>query len=192
MEPRSPGANPSTAYIESIVDLVKSGDKHSYAELIRTFEKRIYTYCYCILKSREETEDAVQEIFIKAYQDISLYRKQVSFSAWLYKVAYHYCLDQLRKRSRRQRLVHAWKEKQYLDHHESSNMELESLLDMLSPEERNLLLLKVIEQYSYEEISEIMDCKPAALRKKFERLRKKLIQNKRTMEGKKNEILRSN
>ncbi|MOA63640.1 Sigma-70, region 4 [compost metagenome] len=48
----------------------------------------------------------------------------------------------------------------------------------LSSEESNLLILKVVEQYSFEEMGKIMGCNPATLRKKFERLRKKLVQQK--------------
>ncbi|XOK61724.1 RNA polymerase sigma factor [Paenibacillus elgii] len=183
MERPSPGAakveyNPEV--IQSAIDRVKSGDKQAFAILIREFEKKIYTYCFCMLKSREGAEDAVQDIFIKTYQNLARYEKQASFSTWLYKIAYHHCLDQLRKQSRWQQLISLYRERQSIlfssyDHKEQA---IQELLMPLNREERNILLLKVVEQYSFEEMGQIMDCKPATLRQKYARLRKKLLKQK--------------
>lgn len=183
LNPRAKEEDNDTMDIEFVVNRVKSGDKQAYAILIRKFEKKIYTYCYCILKSREEAEDALQEIFIKAYQDIDRYEERVTFSAWLYKIAYHHCLDQIRKQSRWQRLVSLYQEQQtpfYDNYNKQVGIEqtVHELLMPLNREEKNILLLKVVEQYSFEEIGQIMDCKSATLRKKYERLRKKLHQQK--------------
>ncbi|GIO30465.1 MULTISPECIES: RNA polymerase sigma factor [Paenibacillus] len=194
MERFSPGAG-GPDDIEAVVEKVKSGDKQSYAVIIRAFEHQMYTYCYYILKNREEAEDALQDIFIKVYQSITKYNRQVSFSSWLYKVAYYHCLDQLRKKSRRKKLIDDQKEMQPLDDYRQTNAEraAEELLMNLKPEERHLMLLKVVEQYSFEEIAEIMDSKPATLRKKYERIRKKLIQQKRKEGGLTHErMVRSN
>lgn len=178
MERSTPGVNQmdNQDELESVIDQVKTGDQQAYTIVIRTFEKKIYTYCYCILKSREEAEDAVQEIFLKAYQEIDRYEKRVSFSAWLYKIAYHHCLDQIRKQNRWKRLVSLYQERQYHAFDNTSEQVVTELLMHLNREERNILLLKVVEQYSFEEMGQIMDCKPATLRKKYERLRKKLIE----------------
>ncbi|ERI07814.1 Sigma-70 region 2 [Aneurinibacillus aneurinilyticus ATCC 12856] len=183
LNPRAKEEDNDTMDIEFVVNRVKSGDKQAYAILIRKFEKKIYTYCYCILKSREEAEDALQEIFIKAYQDIDRYEERETFSAWLYKIAYHHCLDQIRKQSRWQRLVSLYQEQQtlfYDNYNKQAGIEqaIHELLMPLNREEKNILLLKVVEQYSFEEIGQIMDCKSATLRKKYERLRKKLHQQK--------------
>lgn len=64
MERFSPGAGEPDE-IEAVVEKVKNGDRQAYAVIIRAFEHQIYTYCYYILKNREEAEDALQDIFIK-------------------------------------------------------------------------------------------------------------------------------
>ncbi|MEC0208139.1 sigma-70 family RNA polymerase sigma factor [Paenibacillus ehimensis] len=184
MERPSPGAEKiayNSEVIESAIDQVKSGDKQAYAFIIREFEKKIYTYCYCILKSREGAEDATQDIFIKAYQNIDRYEKQAPFSRWLYKIAYYHCLDQIRKQSRWQQLVSLYRERQSLlfSSYDNTEQAVHELLTHLNREERNILLLKVVEQYSFEEIGQIMDCKPATLRQKYARLRKKLTKQKK-------------
>lgn len=55
---------------------------------------------------------------------------------------------------------------------------INELLDHLSLEEKQILLLRALEEYSYDEIADIMDLNPTTVRKKYERLRKKLIQKR--------------
>lgn len=171
--------------IEPYVIEAQKGDKEAFAVIIRTFERQIYTYCYYMLKNREEAEDALQEIFIKLYRSIQKYEHQVSFSSWLYKIAYYHCMDMFRKKSRQKKTLFLQKEIQELEHqHLQENIpEVEQLLMSLKLEEKHLVLLRAVEQYSFEEIGQIMECKPATLRKKYERIRKKLIREKKSRGG---------
>ncbi|NUU74373.1 RNA polymerase sigma factor [Paenibacillus xylanilyticus] len=172
--------------IEAIVEDAKKGNKDAFVVIIREFERQIYTYCYYILKNREEAEDALQEVFIKVYRSIHKYEQQVSFKSWLYKVAYYHCLDMSRKTIRLKRKTLSLQNELQLmeEHRQSANVaEVEELLMNLKREEKNLVLLRAVEQYSFEEIGQIMDCKPATLRKKYERVRRKLIQQKKIKGG---------
>ncbi|WP_256706929.1 RNA polymerase sigma factor [Paenibacillus sp. FSL R7-0337] len=179
MEQGNPGGPPESKKIEEAIHQVHAGDRQAFTTIITEYERKIYTYCYYLLRNREEAEDAVQDIFVKVYQQLRRYEKRVSFSAWLYKVAYHHCLDQLRRRKRRSRLLSLYK-LQLMTHQQELPEEppVDRILENLTSEERGLLILRVIEQYSFEEISMITGSSSAALRKKYERLRKKLIQQK--------------
>ena len=195
MERRSPGVQVNQTIIEEAIDQVLAGNREAYRTIIQAYERKIYTYCYYILRSHEEAEDAVQDIFVKVYQELRRYEKRVSFNAWLYKVAYHHCLDQIRKRKRRNRLLSLYKEQQSKAYYNPNDEEpLQKLfMDNLTSEESNLLILKVVEQYSFEEMGQIMDCNSATLRKKFERLRKKLVRQRMNEGGSPHgEMARSN
>lgn len=176
MQPTIPGeAEGKREAIEAVVEQVKSGNKHAYQAIILQFERQMYTYCYYILKNHAETEDAVQEIFIRAYEHLHQYKRQVSFSAWLYKMAYHHLINIKKKQSRFLNLIEHYKEQQpvmQISQHEPIVYEL---LTYLTAEERHILLLKAVEQYTFEEISDIMGLKSATIRKKYERLRRKLM-----------------
>ncbi|WP_339272799.1 RNA polymerase sigma factor [Paenibacillus sp. FSL K6-1330] len=176
MQPTIPGeAEGKREAIEAVVEQVKAGDKQAYQAIIIQFERQMYTYCYYILKNHAETEDAVQEIFIRAYEHLHQYKRQVSFSAWLYKMAYHHLINIKKKQSRFLNLIEHYKEQQpvvQISHHEPVVYEL---LTYLTSEERHILLLKAVEQYTFEEISDIMGIKSATIRKKYERLRHKLM-----------------
>lgn len=179
LEQGNPGGPPESKKIEEAIHQVHAGDRQAFTTIITEYERKIYTYCYYLLRNREEAEDAVQDIFVKVYQQLRRYEKRVSFSAWLYKVAYHHCLDQLRRRKRRSRLLSLYK-LQLMTHQQALPEEppVDRILEKLTSEERGLLILRVIEQYSFEEISMITGSSSPALRKKYERLRKKLIQQK--------------
>ncbi|MBU5345919.1 RNA polymerase sigma factor [Paenibacillus lautus] len=176
MQPTIPGeAEGKREAIEAVVEQVKAGDKHAYHAIILQFERQMYTYCYYILKNHAETEDAVQEIFIRAYEHLHQYKRQVSFSAWLYKLAYHHLINIKKKQNRFLNLIEHCKEQQPvmpISQHEPIVYEL---LTYLTAEERHILLLKAVEQYTFEEISDIMGLKSATIRKKYERLRSKLM-----------------
>ncbi|CQR58136.1 RNA polymerase sigma factor [Paenibacillus riograndensis] len=177
MQPTIPGDKEAKRNaVEAAVERVKAGDKQAYGAVISQFERQMYTYCYYILKNHAETEDAVQEIFVRAYENLQHYNRQVSFSAWLYKMAYHHLINLKKKQSRWLKLVEKYKEQQpvmQIFEHESTVYEL---LVYLTTEERHILLLKAVEQYTFEEIGDIIGLKPATIRKKYERLRHKLVE----------------
>ncbi|UNK16282.1 RNA polymerase sigma factor [Paenibacillus sp. N3/727] len=162
--------------IEAVIEQIKAGDKQAYRVIIIQFERQMYTYCYYILKNHAETQDAVQEIFIRTYENIVQYSRQVSFSAWLYKIAYHHLIHMKKKQSRQLKLAEHNKEKQpvlQIFQHESVVYEL---LTYLTTEERHILLLKAAAQFTFDEISEIMDLTSVTVRIKYERLRRRLME----------------
>ncbi|EJW15325.1 RNA polymerase sigma factor [Paenibacillus alvei] len=163
--------------IEEVVAEVQSGDKQAYRVILQHYERQMYTYCYYILKNHAETEDAVQEIFIRAYENLYQYNRRVSFSAWLYKVAYHHLINLKKKKIRWLNLIkQVEKQNEHFEIAFSQHETIVSqLLTYLTAEERHILLLKAVEQYTFEEISEIMGLKSATVRKKYERLRAKLM-----------------
>ncbi|WNS47020.1 RNA polymerase sigma factor [Paenibacillus sp. MMS20-IR301] len=165
--------------VEQMVERVQQGEVQTYTLIIRTFQRQIYLYCYYLLGNREEAEDAAQDIFIKALERVSQYSVQASFPAWLYRIAHNHCLDRIKQRNRGFRLLSLYKKQQQQAEaagtQESRYTEVvHGLLEQLSLEERQILLLRALEEHSYEEIGTIMDMNPATVRKKYERLRKKL------------------
>ncbi|MEC0094279.1 RNA polymerase sigma factor [Paenibacillus macquariensis] len=161
--------------IRYLVDKVQTGDKQAYALIIQRFQRRILVYCYYLLKSQEEAEDAAQDIFIKGLEHIHRYSHTVSLSAWLYKIAHNHCVDLIKKRNKNHQSLMAYKANREQEKDHGYTDMIHDLLEHLHVEERQILLLRSLEEYSFEEIAAIMDLKPATVRKQYERLRKKLI-----------------
>ncbi|MGZ7442589.1 RNA polymerase sigma factor [Paenibacillus sp. TH7-28] len=171
------------AMVDEWARQAQTGSQEAFIEITRHFEKELYTYCYYLIRDREETKDALQDIFIRAYRNIGDYRGDSPFSAWLYRIAYNHSMDVLKKKKRYQRIADRYQNEAKLFTYSEQESAVMELLDPLTPSERNLVLLKAVEQYTFEEIGQIMDCKPATLRKQYERIRNKLVQYKRNKGG---------
>lgn len=163
--------------IEAIVEVIKQGSPEPFRQLVNHFQRRLHVYCHHMLNDREEAEDAVQDIFLISFRQIDSYKPTVSFSAWLYKIAYRHCLNRIKLRKGRFRLM------DYLMNETIPKVEtmgvdskgrIAELLKPLTLEERHLLLMRAVEERGYAEIAVIMKAKPVSLRKKYERLIKKI------------------
>ena len=168
-------ANNQNVDINLVIEQVQAGDKQAYTHIIRRYQQQIFLYCYYLLKNREEAEDAAQEIFIKGLEHIDQFVPAVSFSAWLYKIAQNHCTDLLKRNTRTFKSFIQYKlnlKQQPI--HEYTNL-IHELLDQLTLKDRQILLLRSLEDYNYEEIATIMGLKSSTIRKRYERLRKKLI-----------------
>lgn len=165
----------SHADIELIVNEIKNGQIDRFRILVNNYQSRLYIYCYHMLGVRHEAEDAVQDIFIKCFQHLEQYNRSISFSAWLYKIAYNHCINMLKKRNSWFKVLNRYRmQLQNTPYEPDHGDDVAEMLGRLSSEERNLILLRAIDERSFDEIGQIIGCKAAAARKKYERIKKKL------------------
>ncbi|MGC5772694.1 RNA polymerase sigma factor [Paenibacillus pabuli] len=160
---------------------VQAGEIQDYVYIVQKYQKQIFTYCWRLLSSRQEAEDAVQDILVKAYEKINLYKPNVSFSSWLYKMAYHHCINIIRRKKMHQK----WK-LGLINQNQTANSPAEIMerqlfseplnraLGKLNTVERNLLVLRIYEEKSFAEIGEILNKSPEAVKKKYTRTKNKL------------------
>jgi RNA polymerase sigma-70 factor (ECF subfamily) len=164
--------------LKSVITKVQLGDKQCYTVIIHRFQKQIYLYCYYLLRNQEEAEDATQDIFIKGLEHINRFVYTVSFSAWLYKIARNHSTDLMKKKNKEHKSLVEYKANRQQDQEHTYTDYIHDVLEYLNLEEKQILLLRSLEEYSYDEIASIMELKPSTVRKKYERLRKKLVQEK--------------
>ena len=179
-----------------IIQSVLGGDREAYAGLVRLYHGRILSLCLSMLLDRAEAEDAAQEAFIKAFASLDRYTRNASFLAWLYRIASNHCLDLLRKRKRQKtdsldRLVEQ-KGDSFSDF-ESSGVqengaptEKRETLDLamrvlatLSPDHRQVLILREVDGLTYEEISSVLKCSLDAVKSRLRRARHHLQEKAR-------------
>lgn len=166
--------------IEEKVIQVQAGDVHEYACVVEMFQQPLYRYCTRLLGNREEAENAVQEVLVKAYEKIHMYKPLVSFSSWLYKIAYHHCLNLLRRRQLQRKIMWIFRQDDLAPSAEQAMTDelfdepLASAWLSLSGEERSLVVLRVFEEKSFEEIGAIMNKNKEAVKKRFGRAKQKL------------------
>ncbi|GLX70424.1 RNA polymerase sigma factor [Paenibacillus glycanilyticus] len=160
--------------IEYLVKAVQAGQVEHYRGIVLHFQRKLHLYCYHMTGDRAESEDIVQEVFLKAFREIGKYRPTVSFSAWLYKIAYRHCLNSLKRHKGQHRLLSLIKLQWPSAPSPRTAETADHLLTGLSPEDRQLIILRTLEERSFAEIAELTSVNAVALRKKFERIRKKL------------------
>ena len=76
----------------------QQGDDDAFTQLVETYQKPVYNLCYRMLGEPEVAEDAAQETFLRAYQNLHRYDSSRPFGTWILSIAAHYCIDRLRKK----------------------------------------------------------------------------------------------
>lgn len=144
-------------------------DKQLYLHIMRRYEQKLMRYVQRIISfSKEEAEDVVQETFIKTYEHLNEFDASLKFSSWIYRIAHNEAINALRKATRFNPLRNA-EETDFifdtladsfnLEEEMHKTMERESIraaLATLEEKYREVLILKFLEEKSYEEISDIL------------------------------------
>jgi RNA polymerase sigma-70 factor (ECF subfamily) len=76
----------------------QQGNDEAFTRLVEEYQTHVYNLCYRMLGDPEAAEDAAQETFLRAYQNIHRYDRSRSFATWLLSIGAHYCIDRLRRR----------------------------------------------------------------------------------------------
>lgn len=85
-----------------LVHRSQAGDTAAYEELVRRYHGRIYGLVYSMVGSREDAEDLVQEVFVKAWKALGRFREQSGFYTWVYRIALNCTINFRKRRNRRQ------------------------------------------------------------------------------------------
>jgi RNA polymerase sigma-70 factor (ECF subfamily) len=162
---------------QEVVELAKAGREAAYRELLRRYERPVFSLIFRMVRDRSLAEDLAQETFVKVLNALGSYRPEYKFSSWIFKIANNAAIDQLRRRELDTLSLDGSPEArtadeieatalQATDRAESPLEELESretgaaierAIDRLRPEYRTCILLRHVEGRSYEEIAEVMD-----------------------------------
>ncbi len=156
-----------------LVRLCQNGTQSAFEELVRRHQQRIFALVGSILRHREDVEDVVQQVFLKAYVSIKRFDQRAAFSTWLYKIAVNECWDYLRKKkvrplvyesdlseeqvSRLDGIVSADRAPEGPSDQAEVKELLEMLLEKLPEQDRQLLVLKEMEGFSVQELAEILN-----------------------------------
>jgi RNA polymerase sigma-70 factor (ECF subfamily) len=85
----------------SDIDLIEqtlAGNQSAYADLVKRYQRFVFTLALRFAKNREDAEEITQDCFVKAYRSLSLFQRQSKFSTWLYSIVYTTAMTSLRKK----------------------------------------------------------------------------------------------
>ena len=162
------------------------GDEIAFANIVETFQRPVYNLCYRMLGDAIEAEDAAQETFWRAYQNLKRYDPARPFPTWLLSIAAHYCIDQQRKRRIPLLSMDLLPEEDAPDpapNPEKVVGELEEtsqmrrLLEKLGTQDRAAVILRYWYEFSEEEIARTLNLTVSAVKSRLHRARKQLAES---------------
>jgi RNA polymerase sigma-70 factor (ECF subfamily) len=148
------------------------GEKEAFEMIIQKYQKPLFNYIGRMVSERELALDFTQDVFVKTYSSLHLYRSQYKFSTWLYKIASNYIIDYWRKKKLDTvSMDHQYQgsdmpapqiranEPSVVRSYEMSELraKIESALQKIPPSLRELFVWRHINEFSYDEIAEIKD-----------------------------------
>lgn len=97
---KAPAEAPADPPDTVLVDRAREGDYAAYEELIRRYQRKIYALVYNMTSNKEDAEDLVQDVFVKAYTSLKSFKGDSSFYTWAYRIAVNRTINFLKKRKR--------------------------------------------------------------------------------------------
>lgn len=150
-----------------LVAACKRGDQEAFALLVQRYQRRVFNLVFGILQQYEEASEITQEAFLAAWQGLPAFRGEARFSTWLHRIAYNCALKQLEQRRRDRALQAAIEAEQIVDgaDEEPADALMETharqalvheQLSQLPAKYRIVLILRHLQEMTYEEMAEIL------------------------------------
>lgn len=179
---------------QELIVRLQRGDEAALAELMRLYEKKVYTLCFRMCGSAEDAEEAAQDTFLALWRGIGSFRRESSLATWIYRLASNCCIDLLRRGKRspggpslddEEVLIDAVDPaplpQQELERHELHET-LRAGLAALPEDYRAILLLRENEGLSYAEIAESLTLELGTVKSRISRART-LLRNYLSADG---------
>ena len=149
-----------------------------FLNVVMPFKDKLYRLAKRLLVSTEEAEDATQEILLKLWAKKKVMESYNNVEAFAMTMTKNFCLDRLKsKQANNLKLVHSnYKDEnvslqKQLEHNDSINW-VQKIMEELPEQQKLVLQLRDVEQYDFDEIGELLDMKPTAIRVALSRARK--------------------
>tara|TARA_Y100001970_G_scaffold95251_1_gene120019 strand:+ start:1626 stop:2165 length:540 start_codon:yes stop_codon:yes gene_type:complete len=169
--------------IPQLVELSQNGDSNAFDILFTTFKTRLHHSLFKILRNYHETEDIVQQAFLRAWEKIGTFKGNSNFYTWLYRIGFNLAITKINSSRENQidevfesNLTASENVEKELETKELSNL-VRSLLDQIPEEQRTAYILCEVDSKNYEEIAIITGVPVGTVRSRIFRARKCLIEN---------------
>jgi RNA polymerase sigma-70 factor (ECF subfamily) len=175
---------------KTLIKKAIEGDERAYKRLLENYRGAIFNLLYKMVRNREETEDLVQEAFIKAFNALSTFNEEYAFSTWLYKIAVNNCIDHIRKKKLKTYSIDkpvpskdgelgrefpdtSMSPDREILSEEKSNI-IENAIEDLPENYKTVIVMRHKEERSYEEIAEILNIPLGTVKARIFRAREML------------------
>ncbi|MDR1645187.1 MAG: sigma-70 family RNA polymerase sigma factor [Tannerellaceae bacterium] len=167
------------------VKCVLAGDTTCFACLLDRYSRQVHLLIFRLVRNREDAEELTQDVFMKVFRSLSAFKGESSFSTWIYRIAYHTAISEMRKKKHEflaidEALIENAPEEMTAEMFGANDdseqiTRLETALSRLAPDEQAILLFFYTEEKSIEEIAHITGLSQSNVKVRLHRIRKKLF-----------------
>ena len=160
----------------------------AYEAIFHRYHQKLTQICYRYLKSAEEAEETVSDTLLIVFNKITQFEERSSLKTWLYKIAHNQALTRLRRKQAEyvefDETLPELEQSQSLGNEEASQgpqeqAELSRLLDLLSLEERSIVVFRMTGNLEFAEIAQVVDQKLSTVKMRYKRAIEKMAVNAR-------------
>lgn len=148
---------------EAMLAALRRHNEKAFEEFFNSHSGLVYSIAWSSLNDRQKAEDALQEVFLKAWHALPRFEGN-KLAAWLGRITHNVCIDILRQQKNSPAITGKPIEEMAIAQKQAVSDELPDMLDNLKPLEKEVIILKKIEGLSYQEISEITGLTEGSLR----------------------------
>lgn len=162
---------------EDLFEKISEGDERAFTALYYATYRQLYGFLLILTKNKEDAEDLMQNTFIKIRNGAHLYKRTGSPMAWMCTIAKNQYLDYVRKYGKYQAVEYEQVENQaiYSSIHDTDDrMVIKAALEMLSEEERTIVVMHLVNGLKHREISQITGITLSTVLSKYNRALKKM------------------
>jgi RNA polymerase sigma-70 factor (ECF subfamily) len=159
---------------DQLIHRVRDGDTGAFEELVLRYQKPIYGFILRLLKDSAEAEDTVQKVFLLVYQNLKNFRFESSFKTWLYRISINQCHNVFRQQKNREFTpvddlpLADGQTSQEEDYARREMMSLaQKAIEKLPTKQRLVLLLRVYQDLSFEEIGKALNIRANSAKVNF-------------------------
>ncbi len=182
----SDGASPPPQEIDSLIERCLSGDQAAWEHVIRLYRRKVFNIAYKFVGRHDEAEDLTQDVFLKVFKSLRTFDRRANFSTWLISVSRNLCIDHYRSVRRERELVNrdvdvvtlgrpiGGDTPQTMLERRDRVAILRAALDKLTPSLRTAIVLRDIQELSYQEIAERLGVPEGTVKSRINRGRTEL------------------
>jgi RNA polymerase sigma-70 factor (ECF subfamily) len=176
---------------KEVIESCKAGDEKAFAEIVLHYQKKVFNIAYRMLGNLEEAKDLAQEVFISVFESIKDLKEEIKFDAWLTQITLNHCRNRWKYLKRRQyfnsdslddpietedgnmpkAIADPSENPEALYEKKMVQQFIQSGLLKLKEDQRELLVLRDLQGFSYEEMGELLGLPEGTIKSKLHRAR---------------------
>lgn len=173
-----------------LVEVIQNQNREIYKELFRRYQRKLFVYIFHLVGNKDETEDILQNVFVKTYKNIENFDKEKKFSSWIYRIAHNEAVNFLKRKNKK--FFVSWEDvsasKDKLEMNSSNEIpediwmqqevtqEIGNAMEKLPDKYKQILMYRYFSEYSYDKIGQILDKPVNTVGTLINRAKKKLYE----------------